>query len=119
MNGSKPVRRAAACLLGICLAGCGGQSEEEPETGTAGSSPIAAPVEYLGAVGQAKNYSRNRAGLESVQQAVRLFQAGEGRLPSGLQELITEGYLSALPGLSPGHSFAYSGRTGAVTVQKD
>jgi hypothetical protein len=105
-------------LTGALLAWCGEKKTATPaqatNTPTADGNPITAPVDYLGAVGQAQKQAAKVVDLVQVQQAVRQFQAAEARLPKDLEELIKEGYLPALPELPAGLKFEYNARTGEV-----
>lgn len=99
------------------LAGCGGKpqpSASTAATNTATGNPITAPVDYVGAIGQAQKQAAKVVELVQVQQAIRQFQAAEDRYPKSLDELVQEGYLPALPRLPPGLKFAYNPATGQV-----
>jgi len=104
----------------LALIGCGGEKPAESQkpaqtnkTETS-ASPLTAPADYAGAVGRALQVSKKVAGLTQVQTAVRQFQAGEGRLPASLNEVIQKGYLAGIPKLPPNMRLEYDPRTGAV-----
>ena len=99
-------------LLGILLSGCG-KEEESP-----GTDPLTAPVDYLGAMGQAMNSAMNKTAVANVQSAIRMFRASEDRLPASLEELIGEGYMAGLPETSPGWQLGYDRQTGVVAIRK-
>jgi hypothetical protein len=103
----------AAAALG---SGCGGKPKEPAPstTNTAGGNPITAPVDYVGAVGQAQKQAAKVVDLVQVQQAIRQFHAAEDRYPKTLDELVREGYLPALPKLPAGLKFEYNPATGQV-----
>ncbi len=111
-----------AALLAM-LTACG---KSESPTTTAGAkktnssyssgNPITAPVDYLGAVGQAKKTSTKVVDVSTVQRAVQAFQAGEDRLPANLQEIIKEGYLPKLPAPPYGMKYYYDPRSGQVKI---
>jgi len=104
-------------LLAAALsAGCGGKPKEAPApaSNAASGNPITAPVDYVGAVGQAQKTAAKVVDLVQVQQALRQFQAGEGRHPATLEELVKEGYLAALPKLPAGLKLDYNPATGQV-----
>lgn len=105
-------------LTGALLAGCGEKRTAAPaqatNSPTGSGNPITAPVDYIGAVGQAQKQAAKVVDLVQVQQAVRQFQAAEERLPKDLDELVKEGYLPALPKLPAGLKFEYNARTGEV-----
>ena len=113
--------------LTLTLIGCGGGQKKETQpsqppaktnqtqtSSTSGGNPITAPVDYLGAVGQAARFSKKVINTVQIQEAVRQFQAIEGRYPASLQELVQKGYLPRLPALPPGYRLQYDPRTGQV-----
>ncbi len=113
------------CSLGVV--GCGSKKDAaagekaagtEPagktSPGVSSGNPLTAPVDYLGAVGAAQKQAARVADLTPVQLAVRAFQAGEDRMPSNLQEIVTEGYLPKLPTPPRGMVLAYNPGTGQV-----
>jgi tetratricopeptide (TPR) repeat protein len=58
---------------------------------------------------------RTYAVLHQVERAVAAYRAAEGRNPVFLGELITKGYLSAIPADPSGGTLLYDPRDGAVT----
>lgn len=70
----------------------------------------------MGAVGQAKVHAEKVVDLASVRQAIQMYHAAEGRFPATLQELVSSGYLRALPQLPPGYRWEYNPQTGEVRV---
>lgn len=112
-----------ATALGMGWTGCGkppsasnqAGSNAPAKSGGAGN-PLTAPVDYLGAVGSAQKQAAKVVDLTSLQQAIQAFQAGEDRLPSNLQELVSEGYLPRLPSPPSGTRFAYDSQRGQVRL---
>lgn len=129
----KPMRlgmRIGGWLLGVGLglmlgAGCGGGDRTAEGEETAGGAtnrggagnPLTAPVDYIGAVGAAHRQAGSTVDTLSLQQGVRAFEAGEGRRPASLEELISEGYLPRLPVAPRGQRWTYDAGTGRVGVQ--
>lgn len=111
---------AGLLLLAIAPSGCSGKEEksakESTNAPTATGNPITAPVDYLGSVAKAKKVSEKTIDTASLNQAVQLFQASEGRLPKDLNELVTEKYLTRLPDAPYGMKIVYDGSTGQVKV---
>lgn len=104
-----------ACL--VWLVGCGEKpSAPSPKTESKSGNPITAPVDYLGAVGAAQKRAAKMADLLPLQQAIQAFRAGEDRLPKGLQELVTEGYLPRIPTPPQGSRLEYNPASGEVRV---
>ena len=96
-------------IVGVCV-GCGDSSE--PDKGNASGNPLTAPVDYLGAVNQGKNKVLGTAAVTQVNSALRQFEAAESRRARTLQEVITAGYLTALPALPRGMRWQYNAQTG-------
>src|SRR6185503_20824962 len=103
-------------MAGLCfLCGCnksntGGSSTNAPATNASGN-PITAPVDYLGAVGQAKRSSERTLGTLGINQAVQMFYTQEGRFPRSLNELVSKNYLPAVPPAPTGSKFDYNPQT--------
>jgi hypothetical protein len=102
-----------SCLL---LAGCGdgGSGSKAPTNET--SSVITAPVDYLGAVGKAKQASIKTIDVAQITQAVQMFEAEQDRLPKDLNELVTMKYLREIPKPPYGKKIVYDANTGTVKV---
>jgi len=111
---------AVVLLVAVVVCGCGGKEEksakESTNAPTAGGNPITAPVDYLGSIAKAKKVSEKTIDTASLNQAVQLFQASEGRLPKDLNELVTEKYLPRLPDAPYGMKILYDASTGQVKV---
>ena len=75
-------------------------------------------MNYLGAVSQAQKYSEKQIDLAYVNQAIQQFQAGEGRLPKNLAELVQMHYLGKIPEAPFGSKIVYDAAAGVVTVVK-
>ena len=80
-------------------------------------NPLTAPVDYLGAVVQAKKYSEKQIDLAYLNQAIQQFNAGEGRLPKDLKELMPN-YIGKMPQAPYGSKIVYDPSTGVVKVVK-
>lgn len=107
----------ALTIVASLAAGCGDSSKP----GTAAnevSNAVTAPVGYLGAAVQAKKYSEKQIDLAYINQAIQQFQAGEGRLPKSLQELVDEKYLGKIPDAPYGYKIVYDAAKGIVSVVK-
>lgn len=100
------------------LAGCGQQdsSGQAKSTNAAGENPLTAPADYLGAVGKAKTASEKTIETVSINQAISLFHASEGRFPKDLKELVTEKYLPAVPEAPRGMKIQYDPARGEVKI---
>lgn len=106
-----------SCVAATLLAGCGdGGSHASQQTNSSTGSPLTAPVDYLGAVGNAKQKAVKTVDITSLTQAVQLFQVSEGRLPKDLNELVTTKYIARIPDAPYGQKIVYNATTGQVTV---
>ena len=105
----------------MLAAGCGKKSSDSgKDTNTATrydtGNPLTAPVDYIGAVAQAQRFSEKQIDIAYVTQAVQLFNAGEGRFPTSIQELVEQHYLGKMPDLPRGYQLDYNPATGEVKV---
>jgi hypothetical protein len=80
--------------------------------------PLTAPVDYLGAVGQAKKHSEGVIDRASLQKTIDLFNAQEDRFPKDLNELVTMKYLPAIPPAPYGMKIQYDAASGQVKIVK-
>jgi hypothetical protein len=108
---------------GLFLAGCGnGDSSKSAQTTNttpnyASGNPLTAPVDYLGAVAQAKKYSEKQIDLAYLNEAIQQFNAAEGRYPKGLNELMPN-YIGKIPQAPYGSKIVYDAASGTVKVVK-
>jgi hypothetical protein len=105
-------------MTGLFLCACKKEQPNPPSTNKPVSSgnPLTAPVDYLGAVAQAKKTAEKTVDTAALNQAIQLFYAQEGRYPKNLNELIGPDYLSKLPQPPPGMKFDYNPTTGQLKV---
>ena len=112
-----PFVAALACLW----VGCG-QSEAPPPAGgtnaaaAPGSNPLNAPADYLGGMVKAKKTAEKTVDTASLNKAVQLFYATEGRYPKDLNELVTTKYLPLIPEAPSGMKITYNASSGEVKV---
>jgi len=112
-------------VCGVLLAGCGkeGNTASSPETPQAssknGDSVATAPVDYLARVGKAGQSMEKKIDTVSLNSAVELFYAQEGRFPKDLNEIVEKKYLGKLPTPPFGMKLQYDPKEGKVTVVKE
>jgi hypothetical protein len=115
----KTILFLCAALAGLAL-GCEQPKDSQPDdskkSGSSSGNPITAPVDYLDAVNKGRKLAENTADITSVNQAVSMFQGEKGRNPKDLNELVTEGYLKAVPKDRYGRQLVYDPKTGQVRV---
>jgi hypothetical protein len=106
---------------GLFLAGCGnsGSTNQPAATNTAtnfaSGNPITVVPDYIGAVGNAQQYSVKQIDLAQLNQAIQQFNAAEGRYPKDLQELVPN-YLVKIPQVPAGYQVSYDATSGKVKV---
>jgi hypothetical protein len=106
-------------LLALGMTGCRKAEESAPAKSTNSASsgnPLTAPVDYLGAVAQAKRVSEKTINLASLNNAIQLFNAQEDRYPNDLNELVARHYIGSLPAVPAGMRVAYNPATGEVKI---
>jgi hypothetical protein len=103
---------------GLVLAGCGRESKVTKAV-NAVSNTVSAPVDYLGALGAAKQRSEKTIDVVQINQAITSFMEAEGRAPADLDELVTKHYLTALPQPPYGMKYQYDPGNGSVQVVKE
>jgi len=105
-----------ALLLTALLTACGGSDPKPAEPAKApaklGENPVAAPLDYIAAIGKAKKASLGRLDQAKLIDALQKFEASEGRPPKELSELVP-GYLAALPPEPPGMKLEYKAGDGS------
>src|SRR5687767_6357782 len=110
------------CVAAVMFAGCGDSSSEGKATAkkdtnsNSSGNPVTAPVDYLGAVAKAKKTGVKVADLASVNQAIQMFKTEEDRNPKDLNELITKGYIPALPAPPYQMKYQYNAANGEVKI---
>jgi hypothetical protein len=106
--------------LGLTLLVACGSKDTTPGKSTnppaASGNPITAPVDYLGAVAQAKKTSEKTIDTVYLNQAIQLFHTTEGRYPKDLNELAAEKYINRVPDAPYGMKIVYDAARGEVKV---
>ena len=116
-------------LLASLVAGCdepkpapapapapsGGDAKAQ-EHGTTFGNTISAPVDYLDTLNKGKKTAENTIDTTSVNKAIEMFQALEGRNPKDLQELVTSGNIKEIPKDRYGRQLVYDAKTGTVHI---
>jgi curli biogenesis system outer membrane secretion channel CsgG len=111
-----------AALIALALTGCG-ENKNAPGAGTntasSESSPLTAPVDYLGAVVKAKQTAEKTVDTASLNQAIQMFRVEQGRNPKDLNELVTEKTIPRIPDAPYGMKLVYDAASGTVKVVPD
>ena len=107
------------CVAAVALWGCGdggGGGSGQTTNSTVSANPVTAPVDYLGAVGNAKQRAIGTIDTASLTQAIQMFHVSEGRFPKDLNELVTMKYIGRIPEAPYGHKIVYNAANGQVSV---
>jgi len=105
-----------AAATELLLTGCGDNaSKKTAQAVSAVSNVVDAPLNYVGAVVQAQKHSEKVIDVSYISQAIQMFQAGEGRLPKSLDELVPN-YLGKIPAAPYGYKIVYDATNGTVGV---
>lgn len=108
----------SAAIAAVLSAGCGNDSSSgSKQTNTTSSgNPITAPVDYLGAVGQAQKRAGKVVSTVGIDQAIKMYQTSEGTLPPNLNALVPD-YLNSIPPAPNGMKYNYDPKTGVIKVE--
>ena len=108
-------------VLALALTSCN-RSEKPtgdkppPASSSSSGNPLTAPVDYLGAVAQAKKVAVKTINLAALNNAIQLFNAQEERLPKNLDELVATHYIASVPDAPAGMRLAYNPQPGDVKL---
>jgi hypothetical protein len=105
-------------VAAMFLAGCGDSSKKATQAYNAVSNVVDAPLNYVGAVVQAKKYSENVIDVSYVNQDIQMFNASEGHYPKDLQEMVPE-YLAKMPVVPLGYKLVYDTNTWTVKTMRE
>jgi hypothetical protein len=110
---------AIAVLSLALLVGCSKKeaaAEKNLLTNNNSGNPITAPVDYLGAVNQARKGAVNTIDKAGLTKQIEMFNAQEGRFPNDLNELVQKRYIQAIPAPPQGMRFDYNPQTGEFKI---
>ena len=109
------------CAAGLIFAGCSEKSDKTAagtNAAAGGSSPLTAPVDYLGAAARAQQSAVKTVDTVSLNQAIQQFEVDHGRNPKDLNELVEQKYIAKIPQPPYGTKIVYDAATGTVKVEK-
>lgn len=106
-----------ALALAVLLAACNGSDSKPAETkkepSKLGENPVAAPLDYIAAIGKAQKANLGRLDQAKLIDALQKFEAGESRPPKDLEELVTMKYIAAIPDAPKGMRLEYKAEDGS------
>ena len=105
-------------LFLILLGACAKKEETKQNllTNNSSGNPLTAPVDYLGAVNQARKTAIKTIDQAGLNNAIQQFYAVEERFPKDLNELAQKRYIQAVPEPPPGSRFVYNPATGDLKI---
>jgi hypothetical protein len=104
-------------VAALFLAGCGDSSKKTAQAFNAVSNVVDAPLNYIGAVVQAKKYAENVIDVSYINQDIQMFNASEGHYPRDLQEMVPN-YLAKIPAMPLGYKLIYDTNSWTVSAVK-
>ncbi len=106
-----------ALALAVFLAACNGSDSKPAETkkepSKLGENPVAAPLDYIAAIGKAQRANIGRLDQAKLVDAIQKFEAGESRPPKDLEELVTMKYIAEIPPAPKGMRLEYKAADGS------
>lgn len=104
-----------ALALTAALTACSPDPKPEPkkEPSKLGENPVAAPLDYIAAIGKAQKANISRLDQAKLVDAIQKFEAGESRPPKDLDELVTMKYIAAIPPAPAGMKLEYTAGDGS------
>jgi len=103
-------------LAGLLVSGCGrSDSSGAKSGGNSSGNPLTAPADYLGAAGKAQKSAGKTVSSAGLTQAIKMFEAQEGRLPKSLNELVPD-FMPQIPTPPAGMKYDYNPADGSLRV---
>jgi hypothetical protein len=109
----------SAALLMLLTAACAKKEEAKQQnllTNNSSGNPLTAPVDYLGAVNQARKTAIKTIDQAGLNNAIQRFYVEEERFPKDLNELAQKRYIQAVPEPPPGSRFVYHPASGELKI---
>ena len=95
-----------AAVLSACNNDPKPKVEPKQEPQKRGENPIAAPLDYIAAIGKARKATLGRLDQAKLIDAIQKFEASEGRAPKDLSELVPN-FITAIPPAPAGMKLEY------------
>lgn len=105
--------------ISLFLSACGeGENSENGsgDTNQTSGNPITAPVDYLGAVANAKKSTEGKLAIAQLEQAVNYYKIENGSFPKSLDDLLSSDHLSRMPKVPYKTKLSYDPNTGKVDI---
>jgi len=95
-----------AAVLSACNNDPKPKVEPKQEPQKLGENPVAAPLDYIAAIGKARKATLGRLDQAKLIDAIQKFEASEGRAPKDLSELVPN-FITAIPPAPAGMKLEY------------
>jgi hypothetical protein len=119
LSGMKPFLYCTMGAVILLAAGCD-QKSETPVVSTnntnSATSPLNAPAGYLGALVKGQQAAVKTIDTASLDKAIQLFEAANGRNPKDLNELVEQKFIGKIPETPYGTKLVYDPAAGTVKV---
>jgi hypothetical protein len=101
----------------LVLAGCGNNQGGSSQTNSAASSPpLSGSGNYLDTLANSRDRAVGVVDTASINQAIQMFNATEGRYPKDLEELVTNKLIGEIPPTPRGKKLDYDATAGVVKL---
>ena len=110
---------ASSLVFLLLLVACAKKEEAKQKnllTNNSSGNPLTAPVDYLGAVNQARKTAIKTLDQAGINNAIQQFYVVEERFPKDLNELAQKHYIQAVPEAPPGSRFVYNPANGEFKI---
>jgi len=110
---------AICAVLTLLVVGCDHKSTSTTSSTNApasSSSPLDAPAGYLKAIANGQQSAVKTIDTTSLNKAIELFNADQGRNPTDLNELVQKKYIPKIPDAPFGTKLVYDASAGNVKV---
>ena len=102
----------------VFTTGCGNNNDQSAAS-KPGENPLNAPADYVSGLAKGQQVAVKTIDTASINSAIQMFEATEGRYPKDLNELVSKKLLPSVPAPPRGMKFNYDSTTGTVRVVPD
>ncbi len=110
-----PLSVSLCLLAALLLAGCGNNQGGSSQTNSA-TAPPAPSGNYLDTLANSRDHAVGVVDVASINQAIQVFNANEGRYPVDLEELVTNKLIGQIPPTPRGKKLDYNAATGEIKL---
>lgn len=100
----------------LALTGCGNNNQGGSAQTNSAAPPPAPSGNYLDSLANSRDRAVGVVDLASINQAIQVFNANEGRYPADLNELVTNKLIGQIPVTPRGKKLDYNPATGEIKL---